>query len=186
MSSLSAYRTAIVEKLESTLGRRVKTVRAHPGGFDDVEMQRYFDRMPAVLVVCLGVQSIQRAGNQIHADVRMGLFVLTDGTRVDSRDEASLTLVDSLIRLVANERWLPADTQLPKSVSGDNRYSGVFDKRNVTLWLVTWNQVVTLSCDPEDTLAAFELMNLKVDLAPMDGTVDAESNIVLEQEETES
>jgi hypothetical protein len=142
--------TAGLEYIESILKEELMphagVVRAG-GAFDSGEMRRHVLSAPVVLLSLLGAGASQRHGRTGWImSVQLAAYVLTrDTPPMAQRDDAALSLVTKVLRIVNRSPWSQSRTPAfgvveQDSVSATNLYSGAIDSAAVALWAVTWSQ----------------------------------------------
>lgn len=140
--SLITVRAEIAKALRKSL---VGTdVLEHGGTFDLGELKRVATRMPAVVIVCLGVTDFERQAGAVIANSIFAAFVVAANTLKAQRDVAALALVEEIAVELPFQTWDHKAAKAPTGVVATNMYSAALDKEGVTIWAIRWNQQVQL------------------------------------------
>lgn len=148
---LSALTAGVSAKLPD-----LRTCEAFRGPVTSAEITRLSTRMPAVLVVCLGVAAAAETGDRrVDAALRLSAFVVT-GDRVGlPKEQAALAVVEGLLEYLPGFRpgaGLPAGA--PEGLGAENLFSEPLDGNGVALWSVSWRQALRLGAAARDPSAA--------------------------------
>jgi hypothetical protein len=170
--SLVGLRAAIVASIKAEV-TTLKAVQPHGGRFNLAELKRVALSQPAALVAILG-GPLERQGGQAVGDVQVAVFIVTTGSSVTSRDSAALAFAETISGLVCENKWKYADAKAPTGMRIDNLYSGDIDNQGVAIWSVSWSQKADLCIYDAAALDDLLKVDLKYDLAPMDGVTEAE------------
>ena len=176
-------REAIVESLKARLPK-VVTVTSIRGRFDLRELQTYTQKCPTVMVGVLSATGIDD-DIELRPRLKLAAYVLTKNGRGGRADEAGLKLSSSLLHAVRRGPLAP-DCQTPTGLGFNNLYSTSFGDDGVWLAAVTWQQATPLTEISDDALAEFLRVHATFDLAPADGTPEAENLISVRPTESAS
>jgi len=148
--------TTLCKSIADTLLAKVdgvKGTRGPVGGRVDLaEIRRGIPtQVPAVLVVCTGTRNARLSGG--NKVVMVGMFaafvVLKGKTGPDGeREKLIAELAGRVVVRVVQETW--GDDQVegaPQKVDSRNLYTGALDTNDVALWVVTWEQDISLTQD---------------------------------------
>lgn len=178
--SIRALRDSIVSTIETQFPA-FNTVKSHGGRFDQQELMRYGLRSPAALVTVIGTRgkATSHAG-QATATIQFACYIVAVGQSDNPKDSEVLDLVELITAAAVNNLWAYSDAQAPKDTRMDNLYTGTIDNKGVALWAVLWTQLVDLAVFDVGTLDDFNQMNTDFDLAPADGVIDAQGELILQ------
>lgn len=148
--SIDTAQTAIVTTLAGVFPD-AKKVQAHGGRFTESDLLQILGTLPAVLVACLGVQSVAPGGrDRWEVGLRWAVYCLHGGA---TRDVAAMQAAYKMVDRLPGQYWGLTDTgaKLPDvtSIQAANLYSGDVKGaskqaagvwQQVALWAVTWTQ----------------------------------------------
>jgi len=179
--SVLAVRQAIVDGLKAALPAGV-SVEAHRGRFDSAaEVKKFALKAPAVLVSCIRLPVSDDSNGQLMVPAAWAIFVITRDVPAMQRDAGALALVEAVQLVVNGNTWGSDITSAPTHIDGRNLYSGAIDALGVALWVVTFDQQLTITSIDADSLAPFLTFHLDIDMAPADGQIDITETDTLPQ-----
>lgn len=152
--SLASCRSAIAQVFKEQL--EDVHVSEHGGPFTMTELERVMKRTPALVVVCLGVSSVEAQGLTVTADASWGAFAITRDETVGKRDVAALLLIEAAAKLVPFQRWNNQASGAARALSIQNLYRSEVDAKGAALWAMRWRQNVDLETSAQTTLDTFE------------------------------
>ena len=177
--SLKIVRDAIIRTISDAIPQIRGRVDAHAGRLTPDDLSAISARAPIALAACLGVSNIRAGSGSTLADAAWGIFIACGDKPGLTKDAAALAIVSAVIPQVPENTWGKDDIcDNPTAIRADNLYSGKLDRsQGICLWLVSWVQELEFSKLDAATLADLVTVFASWDLAPKDGTIDAENNI---------
>lgn len=127
------------------------SVQAVGGAVSGEDLQLWIKQAPAVLVACLGMDTLRRPGSggwSLDAQL-IAYVVVRAGT---SRDRAHLVhvLVSAVVRAIGERLWGNSDGYgVPSDIRAANLSGGGLDTVAAALWSVSWRQEFRLVADDD-------------------------------------
>jgi hypothetical protein len=148
---IDTAQTAIVTTLAGVFPA-AKKVQAHGGRFTESDLLQILGTLPAVMVACLGIQSVAPGGRDtLEVSLRWAVYCLHGGA---DRDKQAMQAAYAVVDRLPSQFWGlgAAGAKLPDiaSIQAANLYSGEVKGaskqasgvwQQVALWAVTWSQV---------------------------------------------
>jgi hypothetical protein len=152
--SLPECRSAIARILKGKLPSA--TVQEYAGPLTLAELKNLGPRLPAALVTCLGVPSLDVEGSAVCANAAFAVFCLAQDTPKIKRDPLALMLAESVLAEVPFQRWGAAATKAPTDIIATNLFTTPLDMAGVAMWVVRWRQKVDLVKNAVGLITPFE------------------------------
>lgn len=181
--SLSTMLGAIVTAVDGISA--VNHVAPYDGRFDDGDLDQFQTTCPAVLISCQGFGETEDQGDDIIAPAQWVMSVLTEKTsgspEVASRMTGAMALVETLTVLIRNSNgtggaWVDESAGAATKIRAANVHSQKLDDRDMTMWLLTWEQDCSLVAFDTDALDDLLALRGEMDL-DADDTYDVQTTV---------
>lgn len=151
MTDPVTYRSAIVTTLATKVQGFV-TVAAARGSLDSEELERLGKRLPACLLTLTDITDVSNEGGAVTCTCAWALFVLTKEQAQLTRDTGALVFVGNILQVLPFEDFGIQDASTVMNIECTNLYSTALDERGAALWLIRFEQRITLDSklDPGD------------------------------------
>ncbi|WP_018694439.1 phage protein Gp37 [Algicola sagamiensis] len=144
---LDTLQQRIVATISAELGEKSK-VSTHAGALNLKEMKGKTIALPAIRVVLMGCANIEETETgEMEAKARLAAFVVTKPQRGRNKADVSLELVEGLIALIPSQMWEMENVHPAEKVKAENLYNAQLDREGLSMWVITWEQVVILGED---------------------------------------
>lgn len=181
--NLSTFRDAVVDYFSSEFSGL--NVSAHGGEFGLDDVLRYAKNDPALIIAVIKADTDKTPMSGLLFNVRMSAVVLVRSRGDEAKDERSLRIGTFVMREIAKpgQFWDLEDTnniKAPLRVSGENLFSTKLDKQGISLFGISWEQIIDLTADTAETYDDFETFYAEYDLGPdPDGEIEATDTVDL-------
>ncbi|MDR1946599.1 MAG: hypothetical protein LBQ51_05475 [Desulfovibrio sp.] len=153
-------------------------VAAHGGTFDEAELKNWAVRSPALIVSVSDIGDFNFFGRTLQGEAGVGIALVTAaGKKGQSPDAVALTLLPSVLRLIAGQRWnIEGTAGPPAQLRAQNLYSGALGASHAALWGISFRQAVEIGAGllTAEELAEFladEFLSVHLVQAAQDGAV---------------
>ena len=168
--SVKAMRDAIVSAIGAACPPPVlREVIPYDGQLSDADLRRVLGQAPAAYVSCLGFSEVTDEDDDIVATAQWVVTLVTRRQTAASRSEASRSdaataILETLVPLIvdSNSSAGACSTESAgraEKVRARNMFSVETDGKGVSLWVVTWEQDVSL--EPWSATALDDLLTVQ-------------------------
>jgi phage gp37-like protein len=169
--SLISVQSAIVSALETALSP-VK-VATYPGRFDLEQLQRYASQTPCCLVATLG-GPVTHIAKQPFVMARFAVFCLTTDLPSNKKSIQAATLAEAVTLTISNSTWSTTNVKPPQDIQIENLYQLKQESRGISLYVVSWKQVVPLNFDVSNFV---EMARIDTDFLNSSDSIKMQANI---------
>ena len=149
--SMSSLLAAIATNVKAELPS-LRECLAHDGQFTDRDLKRYITTDPSVYVSCLGSVDSEDQDDDLVVSAQWVMVVVTRRSYnegdVASRTTTALDLIEQLMFLIRNNggasSWGSLTNGPAEKIRSRILFNEETDKRGVSLWVITWEQAVSV------------------------------------------
>jgi phage gp37-like protein len=156
----------------------VKTIEAHGGEMTDEQRREFFTKLPAVLVSCLGTSPVDYVEDQVAGGTIIPRYVMS--VAVFARDEKTSTVnlhrsdvAQSIAEKIAADLFYSRTDGSTTEITRfrmDNAWLSLDDRKDVGMWVMTWEEGAALENVDPDTLPDLVTVRSEYEIAD---TIDA-------------
>lgn len=163
---------ALIARIATVLGNKVKTVESLPGDWDDDMLKRLLRQVPGVFVAFAGGGAKSVGANSPDIDAQWIVYVATghaSGEAARRRGDALQVGAYELIQLVVPALHLHtiAGEGTLMLARVENLYTGMVDRQGVAIYAMTFQMPMPISMDLDlAVLDDFETFDAQYDIAP--------------------
>ncbi|MGE0671967.1 MAG: DUF1834 family protein [Methylibium sp.] len=169
---------ALIARIKSLLGNKVRGVESLPGDWDDDMLKRFLKGVPGVFLAFAGGRAPAPGAPVVTFPGQWIAYVATGHAsgeaarrRGDSRQAGAYELSEALMKGLHNFT-VPAEGTV-SFVAIENLFTGQIERQGVSVYAVTFQMPMTLDqAVDENTLDTFETFDVQWDVPPHD--TDAE------------
>lgn len=186
--NLAGFRDAVADHMTTTFAGSETgglNVSVHEGEFDLDAVRRYSKSDPALVIALLEAETDKNPiGDGILFDTTMVGVVLARSRAGEPKDSRALRIGTYVMREIAKNGQTfginLVQVQAPTEIKGRSLYSAELDQKLVSLFGISWKQMVECTPDAEEPLDDLDLIHVDYDLGPEpDGDYEAEDDIDL-------
>ena len=131
----------------------LKNVLPHDGQFGERDLARFTNEAPCVYVSCVGFSDSDDQGDDMVMTGQWVAAIVTKRTTGEqgkaSRIDAATAIAEAILPIIrdsngSNGAWSGVSNSGPSRIRARNLFSPELDAKALTLWLVTWEQDVSV------------------------------------------
>lgn len=151
----------------------------YEGQFTERDIARVVNDAPAVYVSCVGVTSTDDQGDDMVGSAQWVASIVTKrAANVQSKASrfgAAIAIAEAVLPIIRDSNaeggaWANESAGSPTRIAARNLFSPELDARALTLWVVTWEQPVSLVAFDSDALDDFTRAETEFDIGGDDPT----------------
>lgn len=187
MSLIASIEDDIIAQAKTLFGARLRAVESLPGDWDDETLKRVLRNVPGMYVVFAGGTPAQPGALTARITASFLVYAVTGHAsgeaarrRGDSLQIGAYEILELLIPRLHGHVVPNIGTLIFAGVQ--NLFTGAIDKQGVAVYAAQFQMQLLWPADLDlSTLDPFVTFDGKIDMAPMDGQIDAEDTIQLAQ-----